>query len=385
MVSAPTLRGFIENVVVPIGPDFVTEVNAELKSATDERLIVIFELILSTLWREPKLGQFLIEQRTLDYFRLPEYSNRLIWAVTAYQPRAFPSDVFFNILTNAPGCNPVTIIQAVAYRFTAFDPLSDDIRIFAHFLSLAKVLTRNGGAPSYVQLLYFMFITHPDVCRSLEESFLFGLIFSLLSNHPRAVRSVYLLYSLSDDIVWPIEDSPLLEHLKIREVRYAVLSYLIRKYTPNSRKFVRPLLRISGEYQMAGIVLCRMLKNEPSLGRKFIFNSMSYLLEMDPRIAIRLLCLLCINQEGRVIISRFSAIYSLLAEYVKLFPQWAVDISGILCKFPVNADCAWMIVRSGLLEQLNVAAFSRGIRSTIPHVLAVHAMFDQYALPRDRR
>jgi hypothetical protein len=390
VVSPQTLHGFTERVAQEHSLGFFNIVNSELDGADDKRLVALSELLLASVWRAPDLGRFLVQAGTLDHPSLTqrtatEYVHRLVWAVTSYDARAFPSAVFQRLLANASTSHPVTIIQAIAARFQAFDPTSDDKTLFSQFLDRAVMLAANGGAPSYAQLLYFMFIAHRQVCREFLPSFFTAIYWTLMSGHPRAVHDVYLLYSLYYDCDWPMEDPILLEHLEIPEVRYALLSYLVRAYTPESPDFVQPLLRIAPDYQMAGIVLCRMLKDTPALAPHFIFNSMGYLLGIDYLIAIRLLCLLCANPSVRVLISQFFDVYRFLAKFVRHCPDSVIDICGLICKFPITPGTALMLVRSGLLEKLDVAGFSRGKVAEVWSVLVVHASFDKFALPRDFR
>jgi hypothetical protein len=106
---------------------------------------------------------------------------------------------------------------------------------------------------------------------------------------------------------------------------------------------------------------------------------------MSPVIASRVLFLICLNPAVRTTISQYLTVYTFLKELLTIYPEFVVGVSGLVCHFPICAESAGLLVQSGLLEQLNVAAFSRGIFQEIWSVIVVHAAFDQYALPRDFR
>jgi hypothetical protein len=178
-----------------------------------------------------------------------------------------------------------------------------------------------------------------------------------------------------------MDDKILLSHLQIPQVQYSLLSYLVKFYTPTRKEFVPLLLRISGEYQMAGLVLCRLAQN-PALVAGFVQEDMSYLRRMSQPIAWRLLLALVYHTQARPGIAQSSDVYTFLHNFVVDHLAVMTDVCMIFVELPPCVEVAEQLVNTGLLETLDKIAFSRG-KAELQAVFSVHAFFGRFALTRD--
>jgi serine/threonine protein kinase len=386
--SPQTLRNFAETIAEAGAVRFFAEVNGLLTTDDPRRLSTLFELLMTVIWKGREFARAFVEARTINYVKWDvewtiEHIHRIVYAVVYQENRALPADVCVRVMSNALVAQPLTIIHIVATYFATFTGTAEDRGLLQQFLAQAPLLTQKGGAPCYVQLLFYMFATHQAVCTEMLESFFQAIYYSLISNHPRAVHDVYMLYCIYYNIDWPMEDQILLTHLEIPQVRYAVLSYLIRSYTPETAEFVAPLISIAGTYQMAALILCRIAKKAPQLAAGFVHQDMSYLRALPPPIAFRILLLICQAERVRAKVSQFLNVFVFLADLAAGYPDLAHGICGLICRFVACAEVANLLVQSGFLEKIDRVVFPRGHPSELRDVLAVHANFDKFACPRD--
>jgi hypothetical protein len=185
--------------------------------------------------------------------------------------------------------------------------------------------------------------------------------------------------TFSHSVEWPMDDRILLGHIDIPQVRYALLSYLVHSYTPQKLEFVEPLLRIAGGYPaLAGLVLCRMAKL-PANHRAFLIDNMSWLKQIQPFIGIRLLFLVDGTSTVRTAFSQFLTVYTFLADFATKYPDMLLGVTTLVVKFPACAEVAGLLGTSGLLETLDRIGLAGGIIQ----LLAIHAYFDKFVMPRD--
>jgi hypothetical protein len=104
-----------------------------------------------------------------------------------------------------------------------------------------------------------------------------------------------------------------------------------------------------------------------------------------PQVQYVLLFLLCLDSAVKSTVSQFLNVHLFLAEFIRLFPEFVGGVSSLIATFPIGMATTSLLVRSGLLECLNVVAFSSEIAGDISAVLAIHAAFDWFVLPRDFR
>jgi hypothetical protein len=147
-------------------------------------------------------------------------------------------------------------------------------------------------------------------------------------------------------------------HLQKLQVRFAVLSYFLRAYTPDSPEFVRPRLHMAHNSQM-GVLLYRMLRTTPTLAPQFLSGSLSSLLPISPMIASPILFLLCREEAMLAMVSQFTAVYYFLAEFLRVYPEFIVGVSGLICKFSITDATARLLVRSRLLERRHSSRMAR--------------------------
>jgi hypothetical protein len=312
-------------------------------------------------------------------------THRLVYRVLSQDNRAFGPRILLKLFETGENVSPIPIIHSIASFMQTFDKSADHKAVFSGFLTLAPVLTQNGGAPCYIQVITYMFTTFRIECMQLQGVFFQAIYHVLITDHARAVHDVYQLYSSFFDVEWPMEDSILLRHLEIPGVPYALLSYLIRSYTPTSPTFIHPLIRCSGEYPaLAGLLLCRILSAHPEFANEFLFENMKYLQGMHVLVSARLLFLLGSGAPVRAALAQQPSVYEFLSSLVTKYAEMLEGAATLVAKFPGDAEVAARLVDTGLLSTLDEVAFrNSGDAAGAYNVVIVHAKFDQFALPRD--
>jgi hypothetical protein len=230
-----------------------------------------------------------------------------------------------------------------------------------------------------------MFANFRFECMQFQGEFFQAIYHVLMSDHPRAVHDVYQLYATFSDAVWPMEDPILLRHLAIPQVRYALLSYLVRSYTPSSEMFIEPLIRVSLDYPtLAGLVLCRILSKNPHFGEHFLCDNMQYLHNMHLLVSARLLFLLGSSQTVRIVLAKQVAVFTFLAALIRSHPNLMAAVGKLIGKFPPSAEVAALLATGGLLQTMDEIALRTQVDlATACGLAIVHANYDRFVLPPD--
>jgi hypothetical protein len=207
----------------------------------------------------------------------------------------------------------------------------------------------------------------------------------LQSDQPRAIHDLYQLYGTFPDIGWPMDNAILLKHLEIPSVRYVVLSYLVRCYTPNLEEFVEPLLRASADLPaLAGLLLCRILLNSPQFAKAYLADNLKWLWNMHVLVSARLLFMLGLSAPIRPILRQYPNVYSFFAGLVTHYPETLAIVGTLLVKFSIDAELTPLLASTGLLEAMDRAAFSRPDDADGAVVVAaVHSYAGRFLVPAD--
>jgi hypothetical protein len=387
--SPQTIRNFADLIDEDSAKKYFLDLNKQLDKADARKQAVLLEITCQVASKGRAYANAFVEANTLEHLKWDvaetiEHVHRLIYTIVAQNNKVFSSGIFLKMISNAQTAQPVMIIQAVAAYMQGFDRSSEYKGVLSAFLSAAATLTQNGGAPAYVQLICHMFANHKLECTQFTESLHVAIYYSLIANNPRAAHDIYIMYAKFSDVEWPMNDHILLAHLEIPQVRYALLSYLVRSYTPASPDFVEPLLKVVGEYpSLAGIVLCRMAK-DPANARQFIVDDMAWLRGIHPLIGCRILFLIAMVPAVRASLAQILGVYTFLSSVASAHPELLLGVASLIAKFPICPEVANLLISSGLLEIVDQVGFGEGpgARAAM-EILAIHAYFDKFALPRD--
>jgi hypothetical protein len=307
--------------------------------------------------------------------------HRLLYAMATVESRALGAAVYLKMISQVAIAPPVVILKTVALFLQVAEGNPDSLAVFSKLLENAQILTQYGGAPAFVQILYFMFSKHKAECVKKWDVFLQGVYHALMSNHPRAVHDIYMMYSHFHTERWPMDDRILLAHMEIPQVQYALLSYLVRSYTPKTGTFVQPLARAAFKSEIAAYILCRMAKNQAT-AQYFVFDNMSYLRQIKPPFGIRILMLISLVAQVRTAISTCLNVYTFLLEFLTRTPTALQDIAILVQKFTSCAEVANLLVSSGLFEMIDRIGFASD-QTNLAITLSLLATFAPFALPRD--
>jgi hypothetical protein len=384
--SPQTLRNFTERITEQTVAGFCEDCKNQFVGADTAKANRLLEMLSAVVAKGMPFVVALLQSDALgkvpwDDPGIVQPLHRLLYAVSTVESRALTPAVYMKMISQGAIAPPVIILKTVAAFLQTSDGSPDSIAVFAKILENAQVLTQYGGAPAFVQILFFMFSKRKEECVKLWAAFLQGVYYALMSNHPRAVHDVYLMYSHFYGERWPMDDHILLAHMEIPQVRYALLSYLVRCYTPETGAFVQPLIRAAATSEIAAYILCRMAKNQAN-AQHFIYDNMGYLRQMNPTFAIRILMLISLVGQVRTALSTCLSVHTFLMEFLTRVPVALDDICTLLQKFPACPEVANLLISSGLLEITNRIGFA-GDNTKLAIALSLQARFAQYALPRD--
>jgi serine/threonine protein kinase len=389
-LSPQTIRNFADEVNANDSKRFFQDLSAHLTNAAPAKQKTLIELAEHVVLKgRPFAAAFVasgaIERLDWSCVATVEIALRLICRVMSQDTRAFGPPMFLKILEVSDRTSPVPIIYSIAVFLQSFDRSAEHMSVFSAFLAQAPSLVLNDGAESYIQTLSYMFKSFPAQCTQLETEFARAIYQVLLTDHPRAVHDVYRLYTTFPDAGWSMEDAILLRHLELPQTQYALLSYLIRSYTPTSESFVGPLIKISAEYPaLVGIVLCRMLSKSHHLAKNFLYNNMRYLQNMHILVSARLLFFIGSDQEVRAVLAQHYSVYTFLAALVSRIHETIRGAAILIGKFGASREVAEMTANSGLLKAMDDLVFGGPFdEATVYAVMEVHSKFDGFVLPSD--
>jgi hypothetical protein len=334
--SPQSIRNFAEGVTEGNARQYFPDLNQQLDQTEAKNQGLLLEVTCHILRKGKAFASAFIDANTLEHVKwdVPEtadHLHRLICEVVYQNNKVFSSGIFLKMISNAAIAQPAAIVHAVSAFLQGCEHGSEFQAVFDALLQSAQALARAGAAPSYAQLLYFMYTNHEGECRQIFESFCRAVYYVLVSNSPRAIHTVYTMYAtFFRGVDWPMDDPVLLGHIGIPQVRYVLLSYLVRSYTPQKPDFVEPLLKIVGDYPaLAGLVLCRMAKL-PGNHKAFLVDNMNWLKQVQPLVGIRLLFLVAGTPGFRTAFSQFLTVYTFLSGFVTRYPGMLLGVATLV-------------------------------------------------------
>jgi serine/threonine protein kinase len=387
--SPQTVRNFIELLTPETLRQFFHDLNELLDSSDVAKQKVLLDIAAAVVSENAAHAAAFVEAGTIQHLNpTPEtvdLVHRLVYAVAYQKPRALPGPVFVALLSSAAVASAIPIVHAVATFISNFEKTPDQFIVLAAFLRSAESLVARGAASCYIQLLAHVFTQSKDACLQFGDALSKAILCVLASDQPRAIHDVYHLYAMFPDIRWPMDNATLAKHLEIPAVRYPMLSYLVRCYTPNLENFVEPLLRISADFPaLAGLLLCRILLSYPQFAKAYLADNLKWLWNMHVLVSARLLFMLGLSDPIRPVLRQYPNVYSFLAGLVTHYPETLRMIGTLLVKFTIDAELTALIANSRLLEAMDVAAFSRpDDKDGAVAVAAVHAYSGRFHLPLD--
>jgi hypothetical protein len=283
-----------------------------------------------------------------------------------------------------PG-NSVSIVHSIAMFMQTFNKSSEHKTVLSTVFSQAPLLLTNGGAVSYTQVVVFMFNNFRSECLEFQPQFFHAIHHILMTDHPRAVRDIYQLYATFGDVTWEMEDSILLRHLAIPTVCYALLSYLIRSYTPSTQIFIVPIIKLTVKLPtLAGLLLCRIISKNPHFAQDFVYDKMQYLQNLNVLVAGRLLFFVGSSQTILASLAPYRIVYKVLMTLVSKNPETLKGVATLIGRFPRVKAMRLMLINSGLLQAVDKVAFKNpeDLEGGVA-VVEIHSVFDRFGLPND--
>lgn len=367
---------------------FFRDCSIELSQCVDSRSDrILLEVITAVLNNGKTFVDAFVEAGLSDrdlwrYDENSEYVHRVIATALYFDNRSYGPDVVSHMVCKLRFCEPVTILHALSSIFSAYGKVKEIMPVFTTFLQYSSHLCQKGGAIAVSQLLFFLWSRNQDICMMYKEGFNQAISYVLVSNIPRAIHDIYMLYSHYFRVPWPINDDYLLLHLSMPGVRYSALSYMVRCPTPINVRFIPVLAQLSREFTMAGVLLCRISQ----LGDRIVgldVSILEYICLMPKVTGARAIFGFCQSVPISSLIGSSNRLQTYLRELVEENESYAPGVAALVKQFPVTPEVNSHLRSSGLLSTLDSIILNSSPSLDVMRLLSIHAFHDGLSLPEN--